>query len=100
MHHQFFTERCFADHHDWRVTFFPPCALVTFTMMSIPPALMLGFIVSPNVGWLLITTATSMYLIYEFMHFCCHVDENSFRPQHAFRQHHPPPPHRPSTSRS
>ena len=37
MHHQFFTEQemRFADHHDWRVTFFPPYALVTFTMMSI-----------------------------------------------------------------
>ena len=23
-------------------------------------------------------TTTSMYLIYEFMHFCCHVDENWF----------------------
>jgi hypothetical protein len=31
MHHQFFTERemRFADHNDWRVTFFPPYALVT-----------------------------------------------------------------------
>ena len=30
MHHQFFTEQemRFADHHDWRVTFFPPFALV------------------------------------------------------------------------
>lgn len=40
----------FADHHDWRVTFFPPYALVTFTMMSIPPALVLGWLISPNVG--------------------------------------------------
>jgi hypothetical protein len=80
MHHQFFTEQemRFADHHDWRVTFFPPYALVTFTMMSIPPALILGWLISPNVGWLLISTTTSMYLIYEFMHFCCHVDDNWF----------------------
>ena len=28
----------FADHYDWRVTFFPPYALVVFTFMSIPPA--------------------------------------------------------------
>ena len=26
----------------------------------------------------MITTTTSIYLIYEFMHFCCHVDENWF----------------------
>jgi hypothetical protein len=80
MHHQFFTdsEMRFADHHDWRVTFFPPYALATFTLMSIPLAIAAGVIVSPNVGWLLISTTTSMYLIYEFMHFCCHVDENWF----------------------
>ena len=80
MHHQFFTEKemRFADHRDWRVTFFPPYALATFTLMSIPLAIVAGLIFSPNVGWLLIATTTSMYLIYEFMHFCCHVDENWF----------------------
>ena len=80
MHHQFFTEQemRFADHYDWRVTFFPPYALVVFTFMSIPPAIIAGLVISPNVGWLVISTTTSMYLIYEFMHFCCHVDENAF----------------------
>jgi Fatty acid hydroxylase superfamily len=94
MHHQFFTEKemRFADHHDWRVTFFPPYALVTFTMMSIPPALIFGWLISANVGWLLISTTTSMYLIYEFMHFCCHVEENWFVRHAPFvntiRRHH------------
>jgi hypothetical protein len=94
MHHQFFTEQemRFADHFDWRVTFFPPYALVVFTFMSIPPAIILGFLISPNVGWLLIITTTSMYLIYEFMHFCCHVDENRFVRTMPFvntiRRHH------------
>jgi len=80
MHHQFFTETemRFADHKDWRVTFFPPYALVVFILMSIPGALFLGWAVSPNVGWLVMCTTTAMYLIYEFMHFCCHVDENPF----------------------
>lgn len=79
-HHQFFTEgeMRFADHRDWRVTFFPPFALVVFILMSIPAALVLGWLVSANVGWLLMCTTTSMYLIYEFMHFCCHVGENWF----------------------
>jgi len=54
MHHQFFTEQemRFADHNDWRVTFFPALRpSSTFTMMSIPPALVLGWLISPNVGW-------------------------------------------------
>lgn len=93
-HHQFFTdsEVRFRDHKDWRVTVFPPFALVTFTMMSIPPALIVGLLVSANVGWLLICTTTGMYLVYEFMHFCCHVDENRFVRHFPFvntlRRHH------------
>ena len=93
-HHQFFTdgEIRFRDHFDWRVTVFPPFALVTFTMMSIPPALIVGLAISANVGWLVICSTTAMYLIYEFMHFCCHVDENSFVRHAPFvntlRRHH------------
>jgi hypothetical protein len=94
MHHQFFTEEemRFADHHDWRVTFFPPYSLVVFTLMSIPAAIALGVIVSPNTGWLFISTTTSVYLIYEFMHFCCHVQDNAFVRNMPFvntiRRHH------------
>lgn len=79
-HHQFFTddEMRFRDHKDWRVTFFPPYALVVFILMSIPAAIILGTLLSPNAGWLFMATTSGMYLIYEFMHFCCHVDENWF----------------------
>ena len=56
----------------------PPYALVVFILISTPPALVAGWLVSPNVGWLVIATTTSIYLIYEFMHFCCHIDENWF----------------------
>ena len=79
-HHQFFTdeEMRFKDSNDWRVTFFPPYALVVFILMSAFGVFALNFIVSANVAWLFITTTTSMYLIYEFMHFCCHVEENWF----------------------
>ena len=80
MHHQFFTEKemRFAGPHDWRVTFFPPYALIVFILMSMVPALVLGWLITPNVGWLLMCTTTSIYLIYEFMHFCCHIEENKF----------------------
>lgn len=94
MHHQFFTDRemRFADHRDWRVTVFPPYALVIFILMSIPGALLLGWLIAPNVGWLLMCTTVSMYLVYEFMHFCCHVDEGWFVRHCPFvntiRRHH------------
>jgi len=53
-HHQFFTdeEMRFRDHKDWRVTVFPPYALVVFILMSVPMAVILGLLFSPNVGWL------------------------------------------------
>lgn len=94
MHHQFFTEEemRFAHSHDWRVTFFPPYALIVFSVASIPPALICGWLVSENVGWLVILSTTCMYLIYEFMHFCCHVDDNWFVRSCPFintiRRHH------------
>lgn len=79
-HHRFFTddEMRFRDHMDWRVTVFPPYALVVFILMSMPAGLILGWVLTPTIGWLFMCTTTGMYLIYEFMHFCCHVDENAF----------------------
>ena len=63
----------------WRVTVFAALnALVVFILMSMPAGIVLGYLASPNVGWLFMCTTTGMYLIYEFMHFCCHVDENWF----------------------
>ena len=93
-HHQFFTddEMRFRDHKDWRVTVFPPYALVVFILMSLPLAAILGVTFSPNVGWLFMCVTTGMYLIYEFMHFCCHVEENWFVRNCPFvntlRRHH------------
>lgn len=68
----------FNGHRDWRVTFFPPYAMNVFILMSLPHGLLLAWLISPNVGMLLMCTTTGMYLVYEFMHFCCHVDENWF----------------------
>jgi len=72
-HHQFFTDTVptIDTAKDFRITFFPPYALVVFILMSLPLAILLGLILSPNVGWLFMCVTTGMYLIYEFMHFCC-----------------------------
>jgi hypothetical protein len=94
MHHQFFTdsEMRFRDHKDWRVTFFPPYALVVFILMSMPAAAIIGRLMTPNVGWLVMCATTGMYLIYEFMHFSCHVNDNWFVRNCPFvntiRRHH------------
>ena len=77
-HHQFFSDKemRFRDHKDWRVTVFPPYALVVFILMSLPGVAILYLVSTANIAWLFVSTTTSVYLIYEFMHFCCHVDES------------------------
>ena len=61
-HHQFFSdsEMRFRNQMDLRVTVFPPYALVVFILMSAPGGVILGYLISPNVGWLLMCTTTSM----------------------------------------
>lgn len=78
-HHQFFTdeEPTIDTSRDFRITFFPPYALVTFIGMSIPAAFVVGAVWSTNAGWLLMCTTVGMYLNYEFFHWCCHVKDDS-----------------------
>jgi Fatty acid hydroxylase superfamily len=77
-HHQFFTdaEPTIDSTRDFRITFFPPYAMVTFIAMSLPPALVLGWLWAPNAGWLLMCTTVGMYLNYELFHWCCHVKDD------------------------
>ncbi len=46
--------------------------------MSAIGAAIVSVVLTTNAAWLLMASTTGMYLIYEFMHFCCHVDENAF----------------------
>jgi hypothetical protein len=93
-HHQFFTEiePSIDTSRDFRITFFPPYAMVTFLAMSVPPALILGLLWSANAGWLLMCTTTGIYLNYEFFHWCCHVKDDSIVRHVPFintiRRHH------------
>jgi hypothetical protein len=77
-HHQFFTDRepSFDGSRDFRITFFPPCALAAFMAGSIVPAWILGLLGAPNAGWLLLITNTALYLNYELFHYCCHVKDD------------------------
>jgi hypothetical protein len=93
-HHQFFTEKemRFASADDYRVTFFPPYALIVFSIMGILPATILYYFFTSNVAWLFLITTTSMYLIYETMHYCCHIEDNllvrNFPFINTLRRHH------------
>ena len=77
-HHQFFTDRepAIDSSRDFRITFFPPYALVTFIAMSAVGAAVLDLLWSANAAWLLICTTAGVYLNYELFHWCCHVRDD------------------------
>jgi len=93
-HHQFFTdtEPTIDSTRDFRITFFPPYALVTFIALSVPGALILGALWSGNAGWLLMCTTVGIYLNYELFHWGCHVkDDRIIRHvpfMNTIRRHH------------
>jgi sterol desaturase/sphingolipid hydroxylase (fatty acid hydroxylase superfamily) len=77
-HHQFFTkeEVSIDGQRDFRITFFPPYALIAFMMISAAPAWVLMLLGFADAGWLLLTTNVFLYLNYELFHYCCHVKDD------------------------
>src|SRR5437762_43743 len=69
-HHQFFTnaEPTIDTTKDFRITFFPPYALVVFILLSAAGAAAIDWLWSSNAAWLLLCTNTGMYLNYELFH--------------------------------
>ena len=93
-HHQYFTdgEMTVDSTREFRIIFFPWRALFTFMAFGVPFALLLGWLVNPNAGYILMVTIVGQYLIYETFHYCCHVHENRFVRYTPFvntiRRHH------------
>ena len=66
--------------------------MVVFILMSLPCGLLLAWLMCLNVGVLMMCTTTGKDLVNEFIHFCCHLDENWFVRQspvvNTLRRHH------------
>ncbi len=77
VHHQFFTHHdlTYKGHKAWRALLFPPFAPVGFVLMAIPPALVLGALISPNAGYIVVFTMAAYYLLYEGLHTLSHLDD-------------------------
>lgn len=94
MHHQFFTEHNYRidSVRDYRIVFFPPYTYLAALLLAAPGSAVLGFVLGANAGWLSMCTVASLYMIYEFFHFCCHVRDNWFIRNAPFintiRRHH------------
>jgi len=93
-HHQYFTdsEMTVDSTREWRIIFFPWRALFTFMGLGAPFAMLLGHVINPNAGYILMVTIVGQYLIYESFHYCCHVHDNWFVRHAPFintiRRHH------------
>ena len=79
-HHQYFTdgEMTVDSTREFRIIFFPWRALFTFIGLGTLFALLLGWLINPNAGYVLLVTMVGQYLIYETFHYSCHVHENWF----------------------
>ncbi|MCB1690457.1 MAG: hypothetical protein KDI33_18300 [Halioglobus sp.] len=94
-HHAFFTETrtTFDNSRDFKAVLFPPVMLLFFFGgFALPVGLLLYYTLSPNVAFLFVLTSAAYFLNYELLHFCYHIDENSWVSKLPFmstlRRHH------------
>jgi hypothetical protein len=94
-HHQFFTERWMTcrTQRDYKIVLFPPVMLFFYLgLVALPIGLLLYFFNRPNVAWLYVATTTFYFLQYESLHYCYHLDDESWIANlpivHSLREHH------------
>jgi len=79
-HHHFYTHDAMAAEspRDFQMVLFPPIMLVFFLGgLALPLGLLVGFLGTPNLGWLFAATAVSYFLTYEWLHWSYHQPESS-----------------------
>ena len=77
VHHQFFTHHdlTYRGHKEWRALLFPPFAPLGFVLAALPPACLLGLLISANAGYIAVFTMAAYYLMYEGLHTLSHLDD-------------------------
>lgn len=94
-HHVFFTDQNmqFDSPRDYKAVLFPPVLVIFFLLaFGTPMALLLAWLTTANVGWLLAITGTAYFLNYELLHFAYHTPADSWIARLPFmsvmRRHH------------
>ncbi|AWB25739.1 MULTISPECIES: sterol desaturase family protein [Methylobacterium] len=87
VHHQFFTHHDlgYSGHKEWRALLFPPFAPIGFVLAALPPALLAGWLISSNAGYIVVLTMAAYYLLYEGLHTLSHLDDT----RHPYLRHIP-----------
>lgn len=79
-HHRFFSREMMAvdETRDFQVTLFPPWLTGLFLgAIGLPAALVVGLLTSTTIGRLFYAAIAVYYLVYEWLHLCAHMPEDS-----------------------
>ena len=79
-HHRFFTHEnmAFDSSRDFKAVLFPPVLILFFLVgAGGPVALLLAWLITPNVGLLFAITGLAYFLNYELLHFIYHCKDDS-----------------------
>jgi hypothetical protein len=93
-HHQYFTDNEWTIDtiREFRIVFFPWRLLCVLGVLGALFGWIASLLWNPNAGWFVFMTMVGHYLVYEFMHYCCHVHDNAFVTRFPFvstiRRHH------------
>ena len=93
-HHQYFTdnEPTIDTVREFRIVFFPWRVLIVLAVMGGLLGFIVGQLINPNAGYVVVITMIGHYMVYETFHFSCHVKDNWFVRNMPFvntvRRHH------------
>ena len=93
-HHQYFTDNDPTIHtiKEFRIVFFPWRVLMVLAVGGGLIAWIAAELINPNAGYVVFATMIGHYVVYETLHFFCHVPENSWLRHVPFvntiRRHH------------
>ena len=93
-HHQYFTDNDATIHtvKEFRIVFFPWRVLMVLAVGGGLISLAMAALVNPNAGYVTFITMIGHYMVYETLHFSCHIPENRWLRHIPFvntiRRHH------------
>jgi hypothetical protein len=79
-HHQYFTDNDATFHtlKEFRIVFFPWRVLAVLAIGGGAIAWLVGQVVNANAGYVVFVTLIGHYMVYETLHYFCHVPDNGF----------------------
>lgn len=79
-HHRIFHyhDMAIRSARELRLVLIPAMGVLGIVLLMVPAALLAGFLLTPNVGWLVLSTTAFCVVGYELTHLCYHLPEGSF----------------------